>query len=77
MASVSLHDLGISRLSIEHRIQVAKAIWDSVIHDLEAALIPDWQRAELERRLADSLANPDAVRPWGDVEVDALARIKR
>jgi putative addiction module component (TIGR02574 family) len=77
MASVSLHDLGISRLSIEDRIQVAKAIWDSVINDLEAALIPDWQRAELERRLADSVANPDAVRPWGDVDVEALTRIKR
>jgi len=30
-----------------------------------------------ERRLADSVANPDAVRPWGDVEAEALARAKR
>jgi len=77
MASVSLHDLGIDRLSIEERIQVAEAIWDSVVHDMAAAPIPDRQRAELERRLADSVANPDAVRPWGDVEVEALARVKR
>jgi putative addiction module component (TIGR02574 family) len=77
MTSVSLHDLGINRLSIEDRIQVAEAIWDSVIHDVEAAPLRDWQRAELERRLADSVANPDAVRPWGDVEVEALARVKR
>jgi len=77
MVSVSLHDLGIDRLSIEERLQVAEVIWDSVVHDVEAAPIPDWQKAELERRLADSLANPDAVRPWGDVEVDALTRIKR
>ena len=77
MVSVSLHDLGIDRLSIEERIQVAEAIWNNVIHDVAAAPISDWQRAKLERRLADSVANPDAVRPWGDVEVDALTRIKR
>ena len=77
MVSVSLHDLGIDRLSIDERIQVAEAIWNSFIRDVEAAPISDWQRAELERRLADSVANPDAVRPWGDVEVDALTRIKR
>ena len=77
MVSVSLHDLGIDRLSIEERLQVAEAIWDSVVHDVEAAPIPDWYKAELERRLADSLANPDAVRPWGDVEVEALTRLRR
>ena len=77
MVSVSLHDLGINRLSIEERLQVAEAIWNTVIRDAEAAPIPDWQRAELERRMADSVANPDAVRPWGDVEVDALTRVKR
>ena len=77
MASVSLHDLGIDRLSIEERLQVAEAIWDSVVHDVEAAPLPDRQRAELERRLADSVANPDAVRPWADVEAEAIARAKR
>ena len=40
MVSVSLHDLGIDRLSIEERIQVAEAIWNSFIHDVEAAPIP-------------------------------------
>ena len=33
MASVSLHDLGLDRLSIEERLQLADAIWDSVVHD--------------------------------------------
>jgi len=77
MVSVSLTELGIDRLNIEERIQVAEAIWNSFIHDVAAAPIPDWQKAELERRLADSVANPDAVRPWGDVEVEALNRVKR
>ncbi len=77
MASVSPHDLGLDRLSIEERIQVAEAIWDSVVREVEAAPLPEWQRAELERRLADSAANPDAVRPWASVEAEALARAKR
>jgi len=77
MASVSLRDLGLDRLSIEERLQVADAIWDSVVHEVETSPLPEWQRAELERRLADSVANPDAVRPWSDVEAEALARAKR
>lgn len=31
MASVSLHDLGLDRLSIEERLQLADAIWDSAV----------------------------------------------
>ena len=77
MASVSLRDLGIDRLSIEERLQVADAIWDSVMHEVETSPLPEWQRAELERRLADSVVNPDAVRPWADVEAEALARAKK
>lgn len=77
MAHVSLHDLGIDRLSIEERLAVAEAIWESVIRDVEASPLPAWQAAELERRLAESDANPDAVRSWADVEAEALARAKR
>ena len=58
-------------------LQIADAIWDSVMHEVETSPLPEWQRAELERRLADSVVNPDAVRPWSDVEAEALARAKR
>jgi putative addiction module component (TIGR02574 family) len=77
MAGVSLHDLGLDQLSIEERLEIAEAIWDSVVRDVEASPLPEWQRAELERRLADSVANPDAVRPWADVEAEVIARAKR
>ncbi len=77
MASVSLHNLGLDQLSIEERLEIAEAIWDSVVRDVEASPLPEWQRAELERRMADSVANPDAVRPWADVEAEVLARAKR
>jgi len=74
MSKASLHDLGIDRLSLDDRLQLAEAIWESVIRDVGGAPLPDWQRAALERRLADSVANPDAVRPWGDIEVEARDR---
>jgi hypothetical protein len=53
MASVSLHDLGINRLSIEDRIQVAEAIWDSVIHDGKVELAEPATLPEGAKVLAD------------------------
>jgi putative addiction module component (TIGR02574 family) len=34
------------------------------------------QREELERRLADSLAHPDAVTPWEEIKTRAMARAR-
>jgi putative addiction module component (TIGR02574 family) len=73
----TLAELGIDRLSVEDRLAVAQAIWDSVTVELEQASITPAQRQELERRLADSLARPDAVTPWEVVKQRALARARR
>ncbi len=61
----TLEELGLDRLSLEDRLAVAEAIWDSVSREAAAAPLTTPQRAELERRLADSIARPDAVkREW-------------
>ena len=60
----TIQELGLDRLSPEDRLAVAEAIWDSVALDTEAAPLFAGQRAELERRLADSIARPEAVTPW-------------
>lgn len=73
----SIEELGLDRLSVEDRLAVADAIWDSVARDAEAAPLPPAQRAELERRLADSIARPEAVTPWEVVKARALARARR
>lgn len=70
----TIQELGLDRLSIDDRLAVADAIWDSVAREAEAAPLPAAQRAELERRLADSIARPDAVTPWEVVKARALAR---
>jgi putative addiction module component (TIGR02574 family) len=73
----TLQELGLDQLSPEDRLSVAEALWDSVARDIEAAPLSDTQRAELERRLADSIARPDAVTPWEVVKARALARARK
>jgi putative addiction module component (TIGR02574 family) len=73
----TLAELGIDRLSIEDRLSLAQAIHDSVAEEVERTPLPEAQRAELERRLADSIARPEAVTPWEEIKARALARAKR
>jgi putative addiction module component (TIGR02574 family) len=73
----TLENLGLDRLSIDDRIALAHLLWDSAAREAEEApLTPAW-RQELERRLADSIARPEAVTPWEVVEARALARTGR
>jgi putative addiction module component (TIGR02574 family) len=74
---VTLEEFGIDRLSAEDRLTLAEAIWDSVAREIELAPLPEAQRQELERRLADSIARPDAVTPWEVIKARALARARR
>jgi putative addiction module component (TIGR02574 family) len=73
----TLEELGLDRLSIEDRLAIAEAIWDSVSRETAAAPPTGPQRAELERRLADSIARPDAVTPWEVIKARALARARQ
>ena len=70
-------ELGIDRLSVDERIELVHAIWDTIPADSPAPLITDTQLTELERRLADHAANPDDVVPWEQIRAEALSRWKR
>jgi putative addiction module component (TIGR02574 family) len=72
----TLQDLGLDRLSVEDRIALAHQLWESAVQEVEQAPLTPAQRQELERRLADSLARPDAVTPWEEVKARALARAR-
>jgi len=65
----------ILRLSIEERIQLVEAIWDSIADNPETLPLTDAQREELDRRLAEHRRNPQAARPWPEVR-DSLSRKK-
>jgi putative addiction module component (TIGR02574 family) len=73
----TIQELGLDRLTAEDRLAVAEAIWDSVAREVEAAPISTAQRAELERRLADSIARPESVTSWEVIKARAMARSRQ
>lgn len=67
----------ITSLSIDERLALVEAIWDSIAAESEKLSLTEAQRLELERRLADDAANPDDVVSWDEVRAQALARARR
>lgn len=49
----TLHALGIDKMSIEERIALATAIWESIAAEPHPPLLTDAQRQELDRRLEE------------------------
>ena len=63
------------KLSPKDRAELAMALWESLSDDERAAelvLSPE-QEAELDRRLASHLANPDSAIPWDEVRRKLIA----
>ncbi len=62
-----------TKLTLVERIELVEAIWDSVAAEVEALPLSEEHRLELDRRLADLAAEPDAGSPWAEVR----ARLER
>ena len=62
------------KLPASDRADLAMALWDSLTDvEREAELeMTDEQRAELDRRWAEHVANPDSAVPWADVRAKLL-----
>jgi putative addiction module component (TIGR02574 family) len=57
------------RLPANRRVEIAMALWESLTEaerEVELALTPE-QEAELDRRLAEHVANPGSAIPWDEV----------
>lgn len=57
------------KLSAMERAEIAMALWESLTdaeREAELALTPE-QEAELDRRLAEHIANPGSAIPWDEV----------
>jgi putative addiction module component (TIGR02574 family) len=65
----------ILNLSVEERIQLVEAIWESIAEHPESLPFTDAQRHELDHRLSEHLTDPSAVRPWPEVR-ESLKRKK-
>ena len=60
-------------LPVEERVRLVEAIWDSISAVPDALPLTDWQKEELDRRLAELEADPDA----GSSLEEVFARIRR
>jgi putative addiction module component (TIGR02574 family) len=65
----------ITQMSVDDKLRLAEAIWDSIEADEPKLTAP--QKAELERRLAEYKAHPEQVIPWEQVKAEALARLRK
>ena len=65
------------KLSVEERIELVEAIWDSIAASNAAPPLTDAQSAELDRRVSDHETDPEDVVPWDEIKADALARMRR
>ena len=58
------------KLPADERVELAMALWESLTDEernAELALDPE-QRAELDRRWAEHVENPDSAIPWDEVQ---------
>ena len=54
-------------LPVDERLKLIEDLWDSIDTDADALSLPDWHRAEVDRRL-DALDSGASVgAPWEDV----------
>lgn len=63
----------ILELPIAERVQLVGAIWDSIAAAPDALPLTEWQRQELDRRLAEFEADPDS----GSTLEEVFTRIRR
>lgn len=73
----TLESLGIDKLSLEERIELARAIWASVEAEDDHTPLTEAQKREIDRRLEEHRKNPGAAIPWEQVEAAALARLQK
>ncbi|MBY0526667.1 MAG: addiction module protein [Gemmataceae bacterium] len=64
---VSIHLLGIDRLTVQERSDLIGKIWDRLPDSVDRAELPEWHMAEIARRCADAVARPGLGKPWREV----------
>jgi putative addiction module component (TIGR02574 family) len=64
----------ITALSVDERIELVQAIWDSIAAETENLELTEDQKIELDRRLADLDARPDDVLTWDQIKARVRGR---
>ncbi|HAZ43300.1 MAG TPA: hypothetical protein DDW76_29540 [Cyanobacteria bacterium UBA11369] len=58
----------IATLSIEDRIRLVQAIWDSIAAEQAYPALTEQQKRELDNRIDDYEMNPDNVLTWEEIK---------
>lgn len=66
-----------SVLNVDEQSELVEAIWDGIVSRSAAPSLTAAQETELDRRLADHLANPNDVVSWSEVKAAALTKTGR
>ena len=62
------------QLGTADRIRLQQDLWDEIAATPDAVPLTDAQRAELDRRLEEHRADPDACVDWADVKARLRSR---
>jgi putative addiction module component (TIGR02574 family) len=74
LPSVSRDVAAFDRLSAAERMRLLQDLWDEIASDPAGIPMTDAQRAELDARMRDHGANPDACVDWAEVKVRLRSR---
>jgi putative addiction module component (TIGR02574 family) len=66
----------ILQMSEADQIELANAIWDSVVDENEPIQLTEAQKRLIDERLEDRKANPEDRRPWGEFEAEMLGKYR-
>lgn len=65
--SPTIPDFDFQSLSSPQKLELIGWLWDSIPDSTESLPFPESHRQELEQRLAEADANPNAAIPWEQV----------
>jgi putative addiction module component (TIGR02574 family) len=66
---------GFDDLTVHDQIEYVQTLWERIATREDQVPVPEWHKAELDRRLAEYEAAPDVGRSWEEVEADLLVRL--
>lgn len=65
----------IQELSVSERIVLAEKLWDSIVDEDGAIVLPKKQKIELDRRLQAFLDDQDVGSSWAEVKERIISKV--
>jgi putative addiction module component (TIGR02574 family) len=58
----------VMKMSVDEKLQLISAIWESMTKDPDKTPVPNWQLQELERRIESQRQDPQPGQTWDEVK---------